>query len=394
MFKNWLNRNLSLLIISRFLRSISQASLTILVPIYLSKLGFSGIQIGFAFTLSVIVGIIFSIGVGFFSDKYGRKLVILIMTAINAFSILGFFLTTSYIPLMFFVSIGTIRGGGGGGAAGAAQQALIAENANSKFRNEVFGTFSFFGAIGSTIGYALTIVLPYISNVFKDGWRTGYLVLMASALIIYIFTFALTFLIKENKNRAKRENTFKLSWKLLGKFSLTNAVNGLGTGFFSGPILVYWFFIRYGAGVDIISIVYVLSNIARAISSISSARMAKFFGTVKTIVGVRVIGAAMLIFMALMPTFFLAGLFYLLRMFFVSAGIPLRQSFVMGQTKEEERASMAALSSLPQQITSSIGPTASGYFIDYSMLEAPIFIAAIFQFANAAIYWYFFKRSG
>lgn len=394
MFKNWLNRNLSLLIISRFLRSISQASLTILVPIYLSKLGFSGIQIGFAFTLSVIVGIIFSIGVGFFSDKYGRKLVILIMTAINAFSILGFFLTTSYIPLMFFVSIGTIRGGGGGGAAGAAQQALIAENANSKFRNEVFGTFSFFGAIGSTIGYALTIVLPYISNVFKDGWRTGYLVLMASALIIYIFTFALTFLIKENKNRAKRENTFKLSWKLLGKFSLTNAVNGLGTGFFSGPILVYWFFIRYGAGVDIISIVYVLSNIARAISSISSARMAKLFGTVKTIVGVRVIGAAMLIFMALMPTFFLAGLFYLLRMFFVSAGIPLRQSFVMGQTKEEERASMAALSSLPQQITSSIGPTASGYFIDYSMLEAPIFIAAIFQFANAAIYWYFFKRSG
>lgn len=368
--------------------------MTILVPIYLSKLGFSGVQIGFAFTLSVIVGILFSIGVGFFSDKYGRKLVILIMTVINAFSILGFFLTTSYIPLMFFVAIGTVRGGGGGGAAGAAQQALIAESANSKFRNEVFGAFSFFGAVGSTIGYALTFFLPYMSNIFEGNWRTGYLALMALTFIIYISTFVITLLITENKNRAKRENTFKLSWKLLGKFSLTNAVNGLGTGFFSGPILVYWFFIRYGVGVDVISIIYVLSNIARAISSVFSARLAKLFGTVKTIVSVRIIGAVMLVFMALMPTFFLAGLFYLLRMFFVSAGIPLRQSFVMGQTKEEERASMAALSSLPQQITSSIGPTASGYFIDYSMLEAPIFIAAIFQFANAAIYWYFFKKSG
>ncbi len=382
-----------MLIISRFLRSIAQASLTILVPIYLSKLGLSGIQIGFAFTLSVIVGIIFSIGVGFFADKYGRKLIILIMTVVNSLSVLGFFLTTSYIPLILFVSIGTIRGGGGGGAAGAAQQALIAESADSKFRNEVFGTFSFFGAIGSTIGYALTILLPYISNVFKDGWRTGYLSLMAMALGIYIFTFIITLFIEEDKNRPKRKNTFKLSWKLLGKFSLTNAVNGLGTGFFSGPILVYWFFVRYGAGVDLISIIYVLSNIARAISSISSARMARFFGTVKTIVSVRIIGALMLIFMALMPTFLLAGLFYLLRMFFVSAGIPLRQSFTMGQAKEEERASMAALSNLPQQITSSIGPTASGYFIDYSMMEVPIFIAAIFQFANAALYWYFFKKA-
>ncbi len=379
--------------ISRFLRSVAQASLTILVPIYLSKLGLSGVQIGFAFTLSVIVGIIFSIGVGFFADKYGRKLVILIMTVVNSLSVIGFFLTTSYIPLMLFVSIGTIRGGGGGGAAGAAQQALIAESADSKFRNEVFGTFSFFGAIGSTIGYALTIALPYISNVFNEGWRGGYLFLMALALIIYISTFFITLLVRENKNRSKRQNTFKLSWKLLGKFSLTNAVNGLGTGFFSGPILVYWFFVRYGASVDFISIIYVLSNIARAISSISSARMAKFFGTVKTIVGVRIIGAVTLIFMALMPTLFLAGLFYLLRMFFVSTGIPLRQSFTMGQAKEEERASMAALSNLPQQITSSIGPTASGYFMDYSMMEAPILIAAVFQFANAALYWHFFKKN-
>jgi MFS family permease len=394
MFKKWLNHNLSLLMMSRFLRSVAQASLTILTPIYLSKLGFSGVQIGFAFTLSVIVGILFSIGVGFFSDKYGRKIVILILTIVNSASILGFFLTTSYVPLMLFVSIGTIRGGGGGGAAGAAQQALIAESTTSKFRNEVFGTFSFFGAIGSTIGYALTIILPYISGIFKDGWRGGYLFLMALALILYISTFFITLFIKENKDRPKRKNAFKLSWKLLGKFSLTNAVNGLGAGFFSGPILVYWFFIRYGAGVDFISIIYVLANIARAISSISSAKIAKIFGVVKTIVGARVFGAVILVLMALMPTFFLAGLFYLFRMFVVSVGIPLRQSFVMGQSKEEERASMAALSNLPQQITSSIGPTASGYFIDYSMVEAPIFLAAIFQFANAILYWQFFKRSG
>ncbi|HEU24702.1 MAG TPA: MFS transporter [Mesoaciditoga lauensis] len=391
--RKWLNRNLSMLMIRRFLRSVAQASLTIIVPIYLSKLGFSGIQIGVTFTLSVIVGIIFSVVVGFFADKHGRKPVILVMTIINAISVMGFFFTTELLPLMFFVSIGTIRGGGGGGAAGAAQQALIAESSDAKFRNDVFGTFSFFGAIGSTIGYVLAIFLPYISSIFKDGWRGGYLLLMGVAFFVYISTFFITLFVHEDKGRPKRQSTFKLSWKLLGKFSITNAVNGLGTGFFSGPILVYWFFVRYGVGAELISVIYVFSNIARAISSISSARLARFFGTVKTIVWVRAIGAIMLVFMALMPSFLLAGIFYLLRMFFVSAGIPLRQSFTMGQTKEEERASMAALSNLPQQVTSSIGPAASGYFMDYSMMEAPIFIAAIFQFANALLYWYFFKKS-
>nr|WP_281370797.1 MFS transporter [Microbacter margulisiae] len=382
------------MILGRFLRSIAQASLTIMLPIYLSKLGFSGVQIGFALTLSVIVGLFFSLFVGFYSDLYGKKIVILLLTITNIISLTGFLVTTSYVPLLFFVAIGTIRGGGGGGAIGSAQQALVAENTTAQNRNEIFGRLSFFGASGSTIGYGLTIALPFLAGLYKSDWRQGYFLLIYVALLLYITTFVITLFIKEDKQRNKRKSAFSLSWKLLGKFSLTNALNGLGAGFFNGPVLVYWFFIRYGVEANMISIIYVLANVARAIASIYASRIAKTFGTVKTIVGSRVFGATMLALMAFMPTFFFAGLCYLLRMMVVSVGIPLRQSFVMGQSKEEERASMAALSNLPQQVTSSIGPTVSGYFIDYSLTEAPIFLAAIFQFANAVLYWHFFKKSG
>ncbi|MGC8544495.1 MAG: MFS transporter [Athalassotoga sp.] len=394
----WLNRNLYLLMAGRFLRSMAQGFLIVIVTIYLSRIGFSGIQIGFIFTVTIVVSLIFAILVGFFADRYGRKLVIIVMTAISAVSAFGFLFTTNYYALMVLIAAGTIGRGGGAGSGGAfgpfypAEQALITDSVKPAFRNQAFSYLSIFGTVGSAVGSILALIPSHDPDLFGMGWRGGYLFLMALASLIYFVMIFVTLPIKEKKDRPKRQKAFQLSWKLLGKLSITNAVNGLGIGFL-GPILVYWFFVKYGAGTDAIGILYTIVNLMAIIPFLMAAPLAKIFGSIKTIVATRIFGVASLILMAFMPTFFLAGVFFTIRMLVIAVGNPLRQSFVMGQAKSEERSTVASLSNLPQQITSSIGPVAGGYLIDVSLIEMPILFAAGFQFVNAILYWYFFKNS-
>lgn len=373
-----------------------QGFLIIIVAIYLSKIGFSGIQVGVIFTVTVIVSLLFSILVGFFADKYGRKLIIIIMTIVSAVSAAGFLFTTNYYILMVLIAAGTIGRGGGAGSGGAfgpfypAEQALISDSVKPVFRNYAFSYLSILGTIGSAIGSMLALIPSYFPNLFGFGWRGSYLFLMALASFIYVLMIFFTLPIKESENRPKREGTFKISWNLIGKLSITNALNGFGIGFL-GPILVYWFFIRYGANTASIGILYTIINVLAIIPFLIAPVLAKIFGSVKIIVVTRFFGVVSLVLMAFMPTFALASLFFTIRMMVIAIGNPLRQSFVMGQAKSEERATVASLSNLPQQITSSVGPALGGYLIDISMIEMPIILAAAFQFLNAMFYWCFFK---
>jgi MFS family permease len=399
MFKlEWSNRNLALLMMGRFLRSMAQGFLIIIVAIYLSRIGFSAVQIGFIFTVTILVGMFLSMWVGFAADKYGRKFVIILLTAVSAVSAFGFLFTTNYYILMGLIAVGTIGRGGGAGSGGAfgpfypAEQALITESVKPAFRNNAFSYLSIFGTVGSAVGSIIALVPSHLTDMFGMGWRGSYLFLMALAGAIYFAMIIATVPIHEKKDRPRRQKALQLSWKLVGKLSITNAINGFGIGFL-GPILVYWFFIRYGAGTDAIGILYTIVNIIAVIPFLVAAPLAKVFGSVRTIVATRLFGVVTLILMAFMPTFLLASIFFAIRMMVIAIGNPLRQSFVMGQAKSGERSTVASLSNLPQQITSSVGPAASGYLIDLSMIEMPILIAAGFQFVNAIFYWYFFKDS-
>lgn len=391
----WLNRNLFWLLTARFLRSISQAFLIIVVPIYLSKLGFSAVQVGLIFTITTIAGILFVLWVGFVSDRFGRKPVLIILAALGAVSATGFLFTTNYWLLALLCAIGTIGRGGGAGSGGAfgpfypAEQALITEHALPAYRNNVFGSLSFVGTLGSAIGSLLAILPHHLPNLWHLGWRGGYLLLMAVAVILNILLTLVILPVRENKKRPRRSAALQLSWKLLGKFSLTNAVNGLGIGFL-GPFLTFWFFKRYGAGTAAIGALFTAVNLVTALPYLLSAPLARLLGLVRTVVLTRLAAVALMLLMCFMPNFTLAGIFFTLRMMANALGNPLRQSFVMGASREEERSSMAALSNLPQQLTSSLGPTIGGYLIDYSLTTVPIILASFFQLANAALYWHFF----
>ena len=391
----WLNRDLALLFAARVLRSITQAFLVIIVPIYLARLDFSAVRIGVLLTATTLGGAVLIVLVGVGADRWGRKKVLVLLAVLQALSAAGFVFSTSFGVLTLASAVGTIGRGGGAGSAGAfgpfypAEQPLVTEHAPLSQRNTVFGVLSFLGVLGGATGSLLALLPAHLAG-GPGGWRTGYLALFAGTLASGLLLIAIMLPVSEQR-RAKGRPAFRLSWRLLGKFSLTNAFNGFGIGFL-GPLLTYWFYVRFGVGPGTIGLLFAVINLITALPYLLSARLGNAFGMVRTVVVTRTVAVTLTALMVLAPTYYLAGALYALRMVFNTLGNPLRQSFVMGMSREEERSTMAAFSNLPMQVTSAMSPPLGGWLMDEGLLGVPLLLATLFQMANVVLYWRFFRQ--
>jgi len=400
----WLNRDLTLLFAARGLRSLSQGYLAVIVPLYLALLGYSAIQLGIVFTAASIGSAVLAAAVGIYSDRYGRKLLLVILALLTAIGGVVFAASGAFVVLLIAGAFSTIGRGGGAGSGGAwgpyypAEQALLAEHSDDESRTAVFGAISFVGVLGGAIGSLLAILPSVLRAVFHLGTIDGDRVLFGLTVLVGVAMAVVVLPVHETRQTAapkteKPKPAGRLSpetVRMILKFMVTNATNGLAIGFL-GPIMVYWFYRRYGVGAAELGGLFTLVNLATAPSYLYAARFAKRLGAVNAVVLTRAVSVVVLVFVPLMPTYPLAAVLVLLRMVTNTLSNPIRQSYLMAVVPREERATAAGFSNLPTQIFSSIGPTLAGYLMQSIALDVPLELAALFQGINAVLYYIFFK---
>ena len=172
---------------------------------------------------------------------------------------------------------------------------------------------------------------------------------------------------------------------------ITNSTNGLAIGML-GPIVVYWFYRRFGATSAELAYMFFILNMVASVPYLMAGRIAMAFGSVRSIVATRAIGAALLFGVVLMPTFVCAGVLYGIRMLFNVLSIPVRQSYLMGVIAPSERATASGFANFPSQVTSAAGPYIAGYFMEHLFLSMPLEFAAVMQALNTVLYWWFFRN--
>jgi predicted MFS family arabinose efflux permease len=282
-------------------------------------------------------------------------------------------------------------------------------------RTQVFGTLSFVavlgGAVGSLIASMPKLMLRGFGIPIIDGYRSLF-------VLTAVFGAAMALLVvpvreshrgghdgadhpesgsHPRPQASKPPHSGRLvlgisrqSWRLVARFMVTGTANGLAIGML-GPLLVYWFYRRFGVDAAEIGRLYFLLNLIAAAPYLLAGRMAARFGSVLAVVICRLVATVMMIVMVLMPSFWLAGLVYGARMIFNTLSVPIRQSFLMGVIPPRERSSAAGMASFPVQAGSSISPYIAGYLMQRISLEMPLELAAILQGLNAVLYYFFFR---
>ncbi len=394
---DWMPRDVRLLIVARVAMSAARALAGVIVPIYLAQTGFSAGQLGELFGVVALTSAILSTAVGLLADRVGRKLFVVLLPLFTMAASIVFALSHLDALLVVFAALGSFGRGAGAGAGSIgpyqpAEQALVADATPSRHRNSVFGRLAFASSVGAVVGGPLAAIPQLATSFGLRGIAAYRPAFFATAILALVAALIVLPIANPRAARRPGRNPFQFprhSWPLLFKLWATNSVNGLAVGFF-GPFITYWFYRRYGATPGSIGLLFTVINLATMVSTLGAANVARQLGLVRAIVVSRVISAMLLVVMVQAPAFWLAGAIYLIRMLAQRVSLPLRQSYVMGMAAPAERASVAALSSIPAQVTSAATPVAAGYLFEEVSLALPFEIGAILQTINGIMYYLFF----
>jgi MFS family permease len=395
---DWLqSKNLRLLVTSRMTMSAARSLTGVIVPIYLARLGFSALDIGLLFIVTAVSSGVLTAAVGLLADRFGRKPFLIVFPLLTALAGTVYLLTRDFGLILLFAAVGSLgrgtgAGGGGIGPYVPAESALIAGSVQPHRRSVAFGVAAFCAALGALFGGLLAGIPDLAARAGARGvaaYQPAFLVLVVLSLV----TSSLALPLKEEAPSVRRSRRVlslpKQSMPILLRLVATNSLNGLAMGAI-GPFITYWFYIRYHAGPGEVGLLYAVINLASIAPNLATGAIASRLGLVRAVVFVRATGAALLVAMAFMPTFLLAGAVYLVRMVVQRVGMPLRQSYVMGVVPDSERSSVAGLSNMPAQLSSALTPAISGDLMEHVSLALPFVLAAALQLVNAVIYYGFF----
>jgi MFS family permease len=391
---DWIDHDLTIVLAARACMSVARAIAGVITALYLEAEGFSAFRIGMLFLCVAVTSAVMSSTVGMVSDVLGRKAFLIAVPFLASLAACVFSLSHTAGLLFVFGALGSFGRGAGAGAGNVgpyqpAESAFVAEIVPDDKRTDAFGRLSFVSSIGALVGGLLAgLARPgsSVGTAATSAYRPAFL---AAAALSAIAGLLAVFLSEPGRSRQRKGRiTFafpRRSWGMLWRFWITNGTNGMAIGMF-GPFVSYWFHRRFGASPAEIGALFAVINAMTLISSLVAADIGRKFGTVRAIVGVRLLGGVLLIPMALSPDFWVAGVIYLVRMLAQRVGLPLRQSFTQSVADPDERASLAALSNLPAQGTQAGSQVLAGYLFDDVSLSAPMILAGALQTLNALTY--------
>lgn len=390
------------LVALRAARSLGQGAQVAAFSLYLHVLGWSAAAIGATLSAALLVGAALTLAVGPLSDRIGgRRRFLLAYEASQAGAALLALATTQ--PAL--LALAAVLGGFGRGANGSAgpfgplEQAWFALRLPPAQRGRVFSANTAVGFAGMAVGAAATALIGLAAS--AEGQRLAYRGIFLLTLLGALAGLALLAGLREpqpaatgpggaapppDPARRAAEN------RDLRRLVAVNALNGLGIGMV-GPLIAYWFLLRFGHGPDRIGPALAASFVLAAAGALLAGRLAQRHGLVQVVVGMRLAGLLLLLAIPLMPGFALAAACYALRAGMNQGTAGVRQAVVAGLTGDDRRGLAASLQNVSVQIPRALGPLLAGLMLHAGWLTAPFLLAALCQAGYLLLYARFFGRT-
>jgi MFS family permease len=375
-----------LLLTTRALRGLADGAVSVLLPGYLTAIGFSPLRVGAIVFGTLLGSAALTLWVGLATDRLGRRRVLLAACALMLLTGIGFATTTAFWPLFVVAVVGTLNPSAGDVSLFLpVEQAALAEAAEPRDLTAMFALYNVAGATAGAFG-ALASGVPAILAA-RHGWalapalRSGFVAYSIIALIAFAVYRRLSPDIEVERQPVKSAPLAK-SRAIVLRLSALFSVDALGGGFVIQSLLALWLFRRFNISVQVAGAFFFAAGILGSFSQFISAALAAQFGRINTMVFTHLPSNAMLIIAALMPTPVLAMGFLLLRSSTSQMDVPARQSYVMAVVPPEERAAAASVTNVPRSLAAAVTPVIAGWMLDRTAFGWPLVCAG----AAKAIY--------
>jgi len=382
---------------ARAVRSVAQGAMVVDIALYLNALHWSGLAIGLVLTGGGLCTAILSIGIGHMSDRLRRKPFLLWNELFTVLCGLAPLLSTSPAVLAAVIVLGGFGRGlnGTAGPFGPAEQAWLADVVLMEDRGWIYSINNALGFFGMTFGALLAMLPAWWAPAADPG--SAYAFLFVLVTLGGLVNFCLLVGAKERVRDALPTPGARIQrmhrWEnhLLWRLGRLNVLNGLSMGLV-GPLISYWFALRFGVGPDSIGLVMAGTFALTGIMAFYTGRLAVRHGLSRAVVWSRGIGVALLVLLPFMPWFWLAAAAYMLRLASGGASVGARQAQIVSLIRDERRGLATSVNAASFQVPQSAGPGIAGPLIAAGYFVTPFCLAAALQLIYVVGYDRIFAR--
>jgi MFS family permease len=370
------------LIATRSARGFADGIASVLLASYLTRLGFTPLQIGAIVTATLLGSAALMLAVGLAGHRWRRRAVLLAASALMFATGLGFYASTRFWPLLLVAFVGTLNPSSGDVTLFLpTEQAVLAETVTPRDRTEIFAWYNlagaFAGALGSLAAGGPAQLARLLHVEVAQAERLGFLVYAIFGALSAVAYRKLSPGVEPPPvaDAAPLANSRGVVLQLAALFSL----DSFGGGFVVQSLLALWLFRRFALPVSTAAAIFFAMNLLAAISQLVSSRLAARIGHVRTMVYTHLPSNLFLVLAGVMPTLLLSVLFLLLRSALSSMDVPARQAYVMAMVPREERAAAASVTNVPRSLASAVAPLLAGALLQRSNFGWPLICAGLLK---------------
>jgi MFS family permease len=363
------------------------------IAAYLPEIGLNSGDVGLIIGIMSVAAMVAAVPLGLLSDRIGRKKVLLFALVLFPPLMFGFALTTELWALLMLAVIGGIAEG----AFLTAWNALIADQTTLENRNPAFALSFLVNASATGIGAALPFFFPFIESAI--GWSShsvhslAFVVIGIASIIPPVGVYIELKGYHERARERSEKHTMLQSRTRsnLIRFSLINALIGLGAGFIIS-LIPTWLFLRYDVPDSLSGPLIALSSITMAFASLASTRIAFRYGPVKAITLTQGLSTIFLVMVPLVPGAALASLAYVVRSMFMNMSAPIADSYLMGIISKEDRGVASAINNIIWRLPNSITTIFGGMLLAAGFFDLPFYITTVCYVTAITCFYFIFKN--
>jgi len=375
-------RELRLLLLFRLTRTLAAGLIAVAFPYYvLTTFHYSAFTLGLLYAAATIATAVFAFLCGYLADVWSRKGTLLLAGILLPLGASLAF-ASGRLPFLFaacilggFSATGARASGAAGGAAVPVQSAVVADLTNLHNRTFYFSLLIFLGGLAGAGGMLMARAL---------GGRDAFLAAFLISAVGLVFILPMKLANPQNGARPRLK-----SLKVIGKFSITGAVNGFSQGLIM-PFLIPFFVIVYHIPRPQMAVYGFAAEILSSVALLLAPYIERRVGFVKGVAFSRGAGAILLLFLPLTRSLPLALLVYILTPTLRVIAVPAQQTALTAMVHDNETGRAMGMSQVARLSASTGAIVFTGYAFAAEDIAMPFYAYAAVIAFSLALYFRFF----
>jgi MFS family permease len=365
---------------ARGLRDFGDGFVAVLLPVYLTALGFSAWHVGVIATAALLGSALLTLAIGVIGGRHDHRRLLVAAASLMIATGVAFALIHDFALLLVVAFAGTINPSAGSVSIFVPlEHAVLSRETADRERTNMFARYSLIGALSSACG-ALAAATPD----FLALAGVGQLAAIKAMFVLYaLLGLAGSLLYARIPARVQRiaGSTAALgpSRRIVYKLAALFSIDSFAGGFVVQSLLALWLFERFGLSLSAASLFFFWAGVFSAFSFPVAAWLSRRIGLVNTMVFTHIPSSLCLILAAVAPTLSIALTLLLVRAALSQMDVPTRSSYVMAVVTEAERPAAASFTAVPRSLASAASPALAGALFAASLQAWPLIICGVLK---------------